>query len=215
MGDDRGRADERPRHRVEVRGFLAATLPVTNADYRLYLEKTGDRAPPFWSQSQFNDPEQPVVGVSWHEAVSYCRWLSQVLGRSCRLPTEAEWEYGARGGLEAMDYAWGDLPLIDDGTSLCDVVQAQTWTAGTTPANGFGLQDMGFNVHEWCLDWYSPSYYAEGRGRDPAGPITGLRRVSRGGAWRHRRKVSRCAARSSLCPDFQYNDYGFRVFADG
>ena len=78
-------------------------------------------------------------------------------------------------------------------------------------SNGYGLFDMAYNVHEWCSDWYGPTYYAVSPGRDPSGPPAGKRRASRGGAWRHQIKYNRCAARSSLDPSFQYNDYGFRV----
>jgi len=214
MGDDRGRADERPRHQVRLRGFLAARAPVTNAEYGLFLTATGTKPPRFYTQSQFAAPRQPVVGVSWDAASAYCAWLSERLGRGCRLPSEAEWEYAARGGLESQPYAWGALPPRYGDASLAEVEQAAPWIVGASPANGFGLYDMGFNVHEWCHDWYSAQHYAETAACDPRGPATGSRRASRGGAWRHRLKVSRCSARSSLCPSFEYNDYGFRIFAD-
>ena len=83
--------------------------------------------------------------------------------------------------------------------------------SGTAPPNGYGLIDIGFNIHEWCSDWYDPAYYAVSPDRDPQGPPTGKRRSSRGGAWRHLVKISRCSARSSIPPDYRYNDYGFRV----
>jgi formylglycine-generating enzyme len=214
MGDDSGRRDERPRHRVRLRGFLASRWPVSNGEYALYLAATGHPPPRFWEQEPFRRPAQPVVGVSWYDAAAYCSWLSERLGRRCRLPAEAEWEYAARGGIEAEPYAWGSAPPLHAGVSLADVRQDAPWPVGTSPANDFGLHDMGFNVHEWCQDWYDAGYYARSDVGDPGGPASGLRRASRWGAWRHRQKVSRCAARSSLCPAFQYNDYGFRVFAD-
>jgi len=214
MGDDRGRSDERPRHRVRLRGFLASRTPVTNAEYALFLTATGREPPRFYAEPQFAASRQPVVGVSWDAANAYCSWLSRRLGCVCRLPSEAEWEYAARGGLESQPYAWGALPPRCGEASLADVEQAATWLVGASPANGFGLHDMGFNVHEWCHDWYSPRYYAEAVDCNPSGPPSGRRRTSRGGAWRHRMKVSRCSARSSLCPSFEYNDYGFRVFGD-
>ena len=80
--------------------------------------------------------------------------------------------------------------------------------------NGYGLFDMCQNVHEWCSDWYDPNYYAASPAENPAGPPSGKRRASRGGAWRHHIKFSRCAARSSIPPEFRYADYGFRVAAD-
>jgi sulfatase modifying factor 1 len=80
--------------------------------------------------------------------------------------------------------------------------------------NAYGLFDVCTNVHEWCSDWYDPSYYAESPSRDPRGPGEGTRRVSRGGSWRHQVKVTRCAARSSIPPAFRYADYGFRIACD-
>ena len=77
--------------------------------------------------------------------------------------------------------------------------------------NGYGLFDTAYNVHEWCSDWYAPDYYPSSPLEDPRGPSTGGRRASRGGAWRHEVKVTRCAARSSLNPQLRYNDYSFRV----
>ena len=80
--------------------------------------------------------------------------------------------------------------------------------------NGYGIFDLDYNVHEWCSDWYDANYYAVSPAIDPAGPDSGTRRASRGGAWRHQIKTSRPSARSSLDPTFQYNDYGFRVVLD-
>jgi formylglycine-generating enzyme required for sulfatase activity len=85
---------------------------------------------------------------------------------------------------------------------------------GLGTPNGFGLYDVCTNVHEWCSDWYGAEYYAISPQRDPRGPGHGTRRVSRGGSWRHHVKVTRCAARSSIPPDFRYTDYGFRVACD-
>jgi sulfatase modifying factor 1 len=214
MGDDAGRADERPRHEVHLAGFAAARTPVTNGEYACFLDATGHEPPRFWRQAPFDGERQPVVGVNWQDAIDYCAWLSEQLGRLCRLPTEAEWEYAARGGAERLAYAWGEEPPLIGGVSLAHAPQDGPSPAGTTPANGFGLVDAGFNVHEWCLDWYEAGYYARSPRSDPRGPEQGERRVSRGGAWRHQIKVSRCAARSSLRPDSRYNDYGFRVFAE-
>jgi formylglycine-generating enzyme required for sulfatase activity len=148
--------------------------------------------------------------VSWFEAVKYCEWLSSWVDRHFRLPTEAEWEYAARGGLAAALFPWGDAPP----ESLPDY--AERWKTGPEPvrsgeANGFGLFNMCDNVHEWCSDWFDPGYYAISPERNPRGPATGGRRSSRGGSWRHHIKISRCAARSSIPPDFHYADYGFRV----
>jgi sulfatase modifying factor 1 len=212
MGDDEGRADERPAHRVTVSAFRMAVLPVTNEEYAAFLAATGHEAPRFWENGGFNRPRQPVVGVSWHDAVAYCDWLSEVLGVRVRLPTEAEWEKAARGGVDGGKYPWGHTSFDGSGGRFR---QDAPWEVGGSPANGYGLIDMGFNVHEWCADWYDAGYYAVSPESDPRGPAAGERRASRGGAWRHSVKVSRCAARSSLPPDYRYNDYGFRVALAG
>ena len=213
MGSERGQDCERPVHRVWVDAFLLAATQVTNAEYKRFL-RTTDAPPPFWRDGNFDRPEQPVAGVSWHEAVRYCEWLSVQSGKRYRLPMEAEWERAARGGLEQKQFPWGDEPP----QSLPDY--AKRWVNGPEPVaryapNGFGLYDIGDNVHEWCSDWYDPGYYAGSPERNPRGPeecaMKPARKSSRGGSWRHQIKVARCAARSSIPPGFQYADYGFRV----
>jgi len=210
MGDDNGRPDEQPAHAVYVSAFRMAVLPVTNEDYARFLGATGREPPRFWDDPAFNRPRQPVVGVSWFEASAYCEWLSEDRDVRYRLPTEAEWEKAARGGPDRV-YPWGDEPFDGEGGRFN---QHATWDVGHAPPNPYGIIDIGFNVHEWCSDWYDPAYYAVSPERDPQGPAKGERRASRGGAWRHLVKVSRCSARSSIPPEYQYNDYGFRVVAD-
>lgn len=210
MGDDNGRPDERPAHRVTLEAFRLAVLPVTNEVYTPFLEATGHEPPRFWGDPAFNGGRQPVVGVSWFDAVAYCEWLSQHSGERYRLPTEAEWERAARGGTESV-YPWGDEPFDGEGGRF---KQETTWEVGRAPPNPYGIVDIGFNVHEWCSDWYDADYYAHSPERDPKGPPSGERRTSRGGAWRHLVKVSRCSARSSIPPDYRYNDYGFRLAVD-
>jgi formylglycine-generating enzyme required for sulfatase activity len=214
MGWDQGQDCERPIHRVSIDSFLLAATQVTNEQYDLYLRSTSAAPPPFWNYPNFNHPQQPVAGPSWYEAVRYCEWLSQQTGRHLRLPTEAEWECAARGGLEQKQFPWGDEPP----QSLANY--ATRWQAGPEPVaqyapNAFGLYDIGDNVHEWCSDWYDPNYYAISPERNPQGPEQSLmkpaRKSSRGGSWRHQIKVARCSARSSIPPEFQYADYGFRV----
>jgi sulfatase modifying factor 1 len=213
MGCETGQDNEKPVHRVWVDEFLLAARQVTNADYGRCLRDTASPPPPFWSDPAFNHPEQPVVGVSWYEAIRYCEWLSASTSRKFRLPTEAEWERAARGGREGALFPWGDAPP----QSLPGY--ADRWKTGPEPAgravsNAYGLYNMCDNVHEWCSDWYAPAYYAVSPERNPRGPEVGERRASRGGSWRHHVKMSRCAARSSIPPEFKYADYGFRVACD-
>lgn len=212
MGWDAGRDDEKPAHRVWVDTFELATFQTSNAEYALFLEATRHPPPLLWEDPNFRNPEQPVVAVSWFDAVAFCTWLSRTLGKHYRLPTEAEWERAARGGLEGEPFPWGncaphELPNY-----------ANRWKTGPEPVglyapNPYGLFNLGDNVHEWCADWYDAGYYAGSPERNPQGPLSGSRRASRGGSWRHHIKVTRTAARSSIPPDFRYADYGFRVAA--
>ena len=208
---------ERPVHRVWIDEFMLAPYQVTNADYTRFVQATDGPASLFSRDPNLNHPDQPVVAVSWHEATRYCEWLSASTGRTFHLPSEAEWERAARGGREDGLYPWGDTPPA----SLPDYAERCTayWKTGPElvgggEPNGYGLYNMCDNVHEWCSDWFSLDYYAISPERNPGGPETGQRRSSRGGSWRHHVKMSRCAARSSIPPEFQYSDYGFRIACD-
>ena len=199
MGSDDGRPDERPVHRVWVDAFEIGVCQVTNGDYAAFVNATGRQLPP----TPFADPEQPVVAVSWFDAVAFCEWL----GERVRLPSEAEWECAARGGVEGIRYPWGDqLPS--------NAAMNEPHRVGRGTANAYGLYDVCENVHEWCSDWYAADFYGVSTERNPCGPETGTRRVSRGGSWRHQVKFSRCAARSSIAPELRYEDYGFRIARD-
>ena len=210
MGSATGQDNERPIHRVWIDSFFLAATQVTNREYAQFLAATGALPPPSWHDPNFNNPDQPVVAVSWSEAMKYCEWLSAGAGRTYRLPTEAEWERAARGGVEGKLFPWGDGPPQSQPGYV------NRWKTGPEPVarqspNAFGLYEICENVHEWCSDWFKADYYAISPERNPQGPESGQRRASRGGSWRHHIKISRCAARSSIPPEFQYADYGFRI----
>jgi formylglycine-generating enzyme len=210
MGCAGGRDDEKPVHRVWVDAFELAAYQTTNEEYACFLDATRNPRPLQWDEADFNHPNQPVVAVSWFDAVRFCEWLGRASGRSYRLPTEAEWERAARGGAEELLYPWGDC----EPEEIPDY--STRWKTGPEPvglysANAFSLFNLGDNVHEWCADWYGASYYAGSPRRNPQGPSEGIRRASRGGSWRHHIKVTRTAARSSIPPELKYADYGFRV----
>ncbi len=167
--------------------------------------------------------EHPVVHVSWDDAQAYCRWAGM------RLPTEAEWEHAARGGLEQCRFPWGD-ELEPDGEHRMNVWQgtfpdqnscADGWygTAPVTeyPANGYGLHNMTGNVWEWCADWFAPDFYASSPETDPVGPPGGTHRVMRGGSYLCHDSYCnryRVAARSGNTPDTSTGNLGFRCVAD-
>jgi formylglycine-generating enzyme required for sulfatase activity len=201
MGWPDGHPCERPVHAVWVDAFRIARTPATNADFAAYLSATGARPPRFWGRADFSHPEQPVVGLSWDEARCFAIWCGG------RLPTEAEWERAARGGRAGHRFPWGDVLPPPERFDRPPRV-------GTTPANPLGLTDLAGVCHEWCADWFDEQAYARAAARNPRGPATGTRRVSRGGAWRHADPWSPIAHRSSLPPDLRYSDYGVRLARD-
>ena len=211
MGSPEGRDDERPIHRVAIGPFSIGTTPVTNLEYAPFLASGGGEPPPWWSDPAFSLPRQPVVGVSWEDASRFAAWLAESAGGTWRLPTEAEWEFAAFGGLDSGAMPPGeDLPPPE----VPDGPLSGPWEVGRGAANGYGLFDMGTIVHEWCLDWYAADYYAVSPAAGPRGPASGLRRSSRGGSWRHAIRWSSPCARSSLPPGRRYSDYGFRVLRE-
>jgi formylglycine-generating enzyme required for sulfatase activity len=205
-------ANEPTPHRVTLKPFYLAETETTNAQYARFLKDTGHPAPLYWQDKNLNGPNQPVVGVTWQDAQDFCRWLTQKTGVVHRLPTEAEWEAAARGGLTGQPYPWGkELPdaagryranyypndYADDGFSLTSPV-------GSFPANGYGLFDMAGNVSEWCADEKTPL----GGGTPFAAPHY---RIRKGGSWRSRARDLRCAARRFSPPETADGFIGFRV----
>jgi len=199
--------DESQPQRVSLEPFYIAATEITNAQYARFLKATGHPPPLYWEDKNLNDPTQPVVGVTWHDAAAFAEWLSQVTGQSFRLPTEAQWEAAARGGLSGKAYPWGDA-LPDAGGALKANHRAGgrrlTMPVASYPPNGFGLFDMAGNAAEWCLDPYTPP-----RSRGPFKP--GTARLLKGGSWFSLARDLRCAARQSAPPDFTDGYIGFRV----
>ena len=196
-------SDEQPVHTVYVDAFYMDEYEVTNAQYWKFMSATGHREPRYWDDSDYNQPNQPVVGVDWNDAVAYARWAGR------RLPTEAEWEYAARGGLSGRKYPWGD-PISTSQANYGSNV-GKPVPVGSYSANGYGLYDMAGNVYEWCSDWYDEDYYSSSPSRNPQGPSSGSTRVLRGGSWYNVTVSLRVAGRNFFNPaSTNYDGLGFR-----
>ena len=199
MGSNDGDADEKPPHQVTLSPFSIGKYEVTQAQYRAVMGT---------DPSYFKGDDRPVEQVSWDDAVSFCRKLSQQSGKTYRLPTEAEWEYACRAG-SSGDYAGNLNEMAWYSKNSSD----QTHSVGQKKPNAFGLFDMHGNVWEWCQDLYDANYYKQSLGKDPQGPSSGTNRVLRGGSWIDFNYNCRSAYRNYSVPDARININGFRVVA--
>ncbi|MCE5250678.1 SUMF1/EgtB/PvdO family nonheme iron enzyme [bacterium] len=215
MGDSQGDIEEqlqvRPVHRVTVSAFEMSRDEITVVQYAAFLKATGHAEPPSWGSQQAR-PDRPVVFVSWSDAAAFAQWAG------ARLPTEAEWEYAARGGLEGKLYPWGDESPEKRANFGNDWNNGTGWRtsltrAGTFPPNQFGLNDMAGNVWEWCADWFGP--YQSGLVVNPAGASQGPGRVVRGGGWNSNAKLIRNSIRGPHPPDYTGPHTGFRLARGG
>lgn len=216
MGSNNGRDREKPVHTVYLDAYYMDKYEVTNGQYKAFCDATGRSYPrdPV-SDYLFNYPNYPVVYVSWNDAKAYAEWAGK------RLPTEAEWEKAARGGLEGKTYPWGDE---DPGThcnwygytgSLTSQMPDFFSNRGPLPvssfeANGYGLSGMAGNVSEWVNDWYDGNYYANGPSNNPPGPDTDSFLVLRGGGWYYNANYLRVAYRCYSSPTRRNYVIGFR-----
>jgi len=221
MGSTGGDPDEQPVHRVCLRAFWIGQTEVTNAQYRACVEAGGCTPPA--DRSGYDSPAQagyPVADVSWEQAAAYARWF----GGS--LPTEAQWEYAARGP-EGWLFPWG--PAFDGSRlNFCDQPCSVAWRdetawdgyAGLAPvgtyrggASWVGALDLAGNAWEWTADWYGETYYATlpDGAWDPSGPPAGTLRVLRGGSWFNDWRSVRASYRGWLDPEYLHPSLGFRV----
>ncbi len=240
MGASDADADERPVHRVFVSEFLIGRFAVTNDEYARFVRATGYPAPsvrtlplvaadgrdalfremaaPYvWDDAQppTSRGSHPVVLVRHEDALAYCDWLSTEIGRIVRLPSEAEWEKAARGGVDGRRYPWGngiDQSHANFLSNASTKRERGTRPTGTYEPNGFGLYDVIGNVWEWVSDWYGADYYELGDTRDPRGPASGQMRIVRGGSWVNDEvSMLRCAYRHKVPPDTYAYSIGFRI----
>jgi formylglycine-generating enzyme required for sulfatase activity len=200
MGSDDGPKEERPQHRVHLDEYYIAKHPVTNAQYRRFIEATAHRTPQYLDEKRFNQPNQPVVTVTWYDAMAYCKWAG------LRLPTEREWEKAAR-GTDGRKWPWGDDPPDEKRCNFGENVGATT-EVGSYPdgASPYGCLDMAGNVWEWCMSKWRESYEEE---PDDSGEGEELR-ILRGGAWWNDANAVRCSRRLGYRPGDWVDDIGFR-----
>ncbi len=222
-GSNRGARDESPRNIINISPFAIDIHPVTNEQFSRFLEALGAE-----KDGNNNDVirlresrikknggklhvesgygKHPVVGVTWYGAAAYAKWVGK------RLPTEAEWEIAACGGIEDAMYSTG----ADIERSQANFFSSDTTPVMSYPPNGYGLYDVAGNVYEWCSDWYDYNYYVTSiqEPNDPKGPAQGVYRVLRGGCWKSLKDDMRCSYRHRNNPGTMNGTYGFRCVAD-
>jgi formylglycine-generating enzyme required for sulfatase activity/serine/threonine protein kinase len=204
MGSEGGRDNERPVHTVYLDAFYMDVYKVTNIRYAACVDDGGCEAPEYGYFGNVDYANHPVVGVDWNQAQAYCEW------RGDELPTEAQWEKAARGGLEGKQYPWGD-ETPDCSRANFAGCKGDTSQVGIYPANGYGLFDMVGNVWEWVWDWHQADYYSSQiTWLNPLGPSSGDSRVLRGGSWSNEPSFLRLAFRGYKSPSTRVDDGGFR-----
>jgi len=220
--------DEKPVHSVTVSSFYISKYEITNSEYAAFLtakgnqmeggvtwldikddnckiEKSGNR---FIAKSGYAN--HPVIEVSWYGAKAYCDWRTKVTGKKHRLPTEAEWEYAAKGGKKSKGYKYSGSDDIDKIAWYSGNSDSKTHQVGQKLANELGLYDMSGNVWEWCQDWYDSNYYTNSPSSNPVNNIIATCRVVRGGSWNDYYYSSRVANRAVIAPTYRNGSIGFR-----
>ena len=194
--------NEKPAHSVTLSNFWIGQTEVTQALWQAVMGK---------NPSGFKGDKLPVEKVSWTDCQDFIKELNTKTGKKFRLPTEAEWEYAARGGNKSKGYKYSGGNDIDKVAWYKDNSSEKTHDVGTKTANELGIYDMTGNVHEWCSDWYSNSYYSHSPTTNPQGPNTGSYRVLRGGCMFSSAPSCRVAFRGNGKPDKRDDDLGLRL----
>lgn len=206
MGSDT-KGDHSPAHEVQLKSFYIDRYEVTNTEYQAFCEATDRKMPEFWEMNRYRSgpayPHHPVIGISWIDAGAYAKWCKK------RLPTEAEWEYAARGGLAGKKYPHGDTLSKEHG-NYTHSGHSGPMQVGQYPANGYGLFDMQGNVLEWVQDRYDADYYAQSPKQNPTGPNRGRFRVIRGGGWHSNPTCNQVFWRNALPANWVDFNVGFR-----
>ncbi len=209
MGNDNGLSpDESPEHDVTVDRYSISATEITFDQYDRFCVATKRPMP---KDNGWGRGPMPVINVSWNDAYEYCVWASKVSGGIVRLPTEAEWEFAARGGTKSLKYSFSGAAHVDDVGWYSENAGARTHPVRGKKPNELGIFDMTGNVWEWCSDWYSDEYYGESPKKNPKGPVTGQYHVLRGGSWMSTEEYCHVTTRSALRSDYVSVNNGFRV----
>jgi len=239
MGSEKGESDEKPMHTITLSNYFIGKYEVMVGQFRKFIAATGYKTSAdinggsyLWNGSQwklqpginweydalgFKRPEteenHPVIHVSWTDALEYTKWLSSVTGKAFRLPTEAEWEFAARGGMSSNGYTFAGSNDINQVAWSLDNKSNQTFPVGKKQPNELGIYDMTGNVWEWCNDWYDADYYAKSPSTNPQGSKSGLFKVIRGGSWGGLSNFNRVTFRYRYFPGNRGKFNGFRIAA--
>ncbi|MGV7229456.1 MAG: SUMF1/EgtB/PvdO family nonheme iron enzyme [Nitrospirales bacterium] len=211
-----GGSDEHPQHTVDLDAYYIDQYEVTVDRYQRFMKENNRSAPRYWDQVLLRrDAQKPVVGIDWQDAHDYCQWAGK------RMPTEAEWEKAARRGTAKRTYPWGEFTpnssTANFGKGWSDAFYADrlknvgTYKQGESP---YGAYDMAGNVMEWVADWYAEDYYQASPKKNPKGPLSGKRKVLRGGSWRTGPSTLRSADRDWNDPSGRHASIGVRCAQD-
>lgn len=200
--DDKAWDDEKPQHEVTLSSFYLCKYEVTQRQWQAIMGK---------NPAYFKGENRPVECVSWDNCQEFIKRLNALTGRNFRLPTEAEWEYAARGGNKGRGFVYSGSKNIDGVAWYAKNSGAQSHDVGTREANELGLYDMTGNVQEWCSDWYGP--YKDEAQADPQGPGNTNHKVYRGGSWNDNARFCRVSARDNWYagPSGRFAFVGFRL----
>ena len=192
--------DEKPAHEVTLSDYYIGKTEVTQALWKAVMGN---------NPSYFEGENLPVECISWHDCKTFISKLNALTGKNFRMPTEAEWEYAARGGSKSRGYKYSGSNTLDDVAWYSGNSDSETHEVGTKSPNELGLYDMSGNVSEWCNDWHGD--YSSASQTNPKGPDSGTKRVDRGGGWWHHAGGCRCSYRSCSGPDSGSYDLGIRL----
>jgi len=241
MGNADGNVDEKPLHSVTVDNFYIGKYEVTFQDFKRFVDATGyltdaeqpdsinfkHGLPPrgvnngTWKMYSSGVPVpptdslKPVGNVSWYDAVEYLKWLSKETGKEFRLPTEAEWEFAAKGGNKSKGYKYVGGNNLNEVAWFIGNSDKRAHNIGQKMPNELGIHDMAGNAREWCSDWYGESYYKTSPGENPKGPDFGKNRILRGGSWGSEEGRMRISYRNEEYPYNSAIDFGFRPAISG